>query len=288
MTTLTTDITLAPPLTTSLGSQDPRDVTLLCAQHGEYTGRAIFLFKSWKNPLCPTCLKIIKQREDEHKQRQLTEQRVDKVKHLLGRSGIPRRFEGRTFENYRAQSDKQQRALTIAQTYAARFEDRLRVGGGLVFCGKPGTGKTHLACAIANHIMNTGRSAIFTSVLRAIRTVKQTYHKESEMTEQQAVDALLVPDLLILDEVGVQFGTDTEKMILFEVLNGRYEAVRPTLVISNLVKEELADYLGARVIDRLQEGSGVVVAFDWETYRGQVHKDDHLPKATVSPVQWEK
>ena len=47
------------------------------------------------------------------------------------------------------------------------------------------------------------------------------------------VAGFIRPDLLILDEVGVQFGSETEKMILFEIINGRYEQLKPTIVISN-------------------------------------------------------
>lgn len=71
-------------------------------------------------------------------------------------------------------------------------------------------------------------------MIRAVRSVKETYAKGSGRTEAQALRDLVDPDLLILDEVGVQFGSDTEKLILFEIINGRYEASRPTIVISNL------------------------------------------------------
>ena len=108
------------------------------------------------------------------------------------------------------------------------------------------------------------------------------------MTEQDAIDALVMPDLLILDEVGVQFGTVTESLIMFEILNGRYEKVRPTIVMSNLTEDEITEYLGSRVVDRLKEGGGVLVAFDWDSYRGRVHKDDALPGRDVNPVDWSK
>ena len=69
-------------------------------------------------------------------------------------------------------------------------------------------------------------------------------------------------------------------------MNGRYEQMRPTIVLSNLVRDELSAYLGARVLDRLTEGGGVVVAFDWDSYRPHVHKDAELPGAEVKDVVW--
>lgn len=272
---------------TSIGSSlETHEQDALCEKHGAYTERSMYLAGRWLALPCPRCADETKRRDAEDAKRKQAEDRRSRIKALIGRAGIPRRFEGRTFENFRAESDGQKRALQVSSAYTERFEDRLRYGGGLVFCGKPGTGKTHLACAIANHVIQMGRSAVFMSVIRAIRSVKDTYRRDSDLTEQQAINALIAPDLLILDEVGVQFGSDTEKMILFEVMNGRYEDVRPTIVLSNLVREELGAYLGERVLDRLQEGGGATVAFDWESYRPNVHRDAGLLAPDVLPVNW--
>lgn len=75
--------------------------------------------------------------------------------------------------------------------------------------------------------------------------------------------------MLILDEVGVQFGSEAEKLILFDVLNERYERCKATILLSNLTATEVKDYLGERVMDRMREDGGKVVVFDWESYRGR-------------------
>ena len=66
----------------------------------------------------------------------------------------------------------------------------------------------------------------------------------------------------------VQFGSDAEKLLLFDVLNERYERRKPTLMLSNLTAQEVAAYLGERVMDRLREDGGEVVVFDWASHRG--------------------
>ena len=144
-----------------------------------------------------------------------------------------------------------------------------RAGNCLILCGDVGTGKTHLAIGIAHVVLEQGGQAVFTSVMRAVRSVKETYAKGNSRTEAQAIADLVDPDLLILDEVGVQHGTDTEKLVLFEIINGRYEAGRPTIVISNLAIKALEEYLGARAFDRLREGGGHLVVCDWESYRSR-------------------
>lgn len=82
--------------------------------------------------------------------------------------------------------------------------------------------------------------------MRAIRRVKDTWSRDSRESETDAIAALVFPDLLILDEVGVQFGSDTEKLILFDVLNERYEKRRPTLMLSNLGLDDVRAFLGER------------------------------------------
>ena len=153
--------------------------------------------------------------------------------------------------------------------YADNFDTVLKTGRSAVFAGLPGTGKTHLAAGIALRLMHRDkRRVLFSTVMRAIRSVKDTWHKGSELTETQAIAALVAPDLLILDEVGVQFGSDTEKLILFDVLNERYEERKPCLLLSNLPVDEVKAFLGERIFDRLREDGGEAVAFTWASARG--------------------
>ena len=63
-------------------------------------------------------------------------------------------------------------------------------------------------------------------------------------SESAAIAALTKPDLLILDEVGMQHGSDFERNLLFDVMNERYENRRATLVISNLHKDAVVHLLG--------------------------------------------
>ena len=75
------------------------------------------------------------------------------------------------------------------------------------------------------------------------------------------------PDLLILDEIGLQHGSEAEKIILFEILNERYMQCKPTILISNLDINDLKEYITERVIDRMREGGGQKIVFNWESNR---------------------
>lgn len=210
-----------------------------------------------------------------------------KAKHIarvVDGAGIPRRFRDRSFENYRAAGPEQEKALELARRFATGFPKVVELGASLIFCGKPGTGKTHLACAIANHVMREyGNSALFLTVFDAIQRIKETYGN-AELTEKQVMDALCAVDLLILDEVGVQFGTQYEEVVITQIINRRYSDMRPTIILSNLDQEGLAGFLGQRVVDRVDEGGGGIVAFTWDSYRKRVLKDEALPRGEYKPL----
>lgn len=232
-----------------------------CEKHGAYAAQQ-YRF-GWIG--CPQCQQERQNAEQQERQREQQAQwERSRLQSLFDRAAIPPRFEDRTLDSYVADLPGQQKALAIARQYAATFAQN--DGVSLIFCGGVGSGKTHLAVGIAKELMQRQCTALFMSVMGAVRSVKETW-RDSEITEREALQNLVEPDLLILDEVGVQFGSDTEKLILFEIINGRYENRRSTILISNLAMSALTDYLGERVVDRLREGGGKLVVFDWPSYR---------------------
>lgn len=253
-----------------LDDRDLGDRQQICADHGEYKsfGTRWKDRDIWSN--CPTCTEIAYRETLAEEQRADEAERVARrLRASFGRACIPKRFENKTFDTYFADTDAKRRALLTCREYAEKFEANAESGPSLILCGRPGTGKTHLACAIADFLIRNGRSAVFSRVFDAVRTIKATWARGSEMTETEAIRSFINPDLLILDEVGVQFGSEAEMLLLFEIINGRYEAVKPTIILSNLPVGELKNFIGERVMDRLREGGGKYVAFDWDSFRAQ-------------------
>lgn len=237
----------------------------ICDIHGEYTSFCHFR-DSWFG--CPQCREIklaeIRVREQQMEQ----QQREQKYKAAIGNAGIPERFINRTLDSYIAESEKQKRILGYCRDYAEGFADIANTGRSILFLGSPGTGKTHLSIGIALEIMRNGKSAVFTTASRLLRSIKDTYSKRSEITESQAIAVFTGCDLLIVDEVGVQRGSDYEKDMLFDVINERYENTRPIIILSNLAIADVREYLGDRVCDRMRENGGKAFVMDWESYRG--------------------
>lgn len=191
------------------------------------------------------------------------------ISKLEQHSGVPLRYRGLKLADYTLDTKESKIVYSRVKNYIKKFEELKQIGCSLVFCGRPGTGKTHLACSLANELIQTGERVLYTTVYKAISEVKSTYSKESGTTEAEVIKAFQEPALLILDEVGVQFGSEVEKMIFYQIINGRYESILPTLIISNLNNKNLSAFIGERTMDRLRECGGAVLAFEWGSFRAK-------------------
>lgn len=270
------------------------ELTGTCATHGDWARTVPAMLASKVTGRCSKCDEEAAQaRQQAEAVTRVAAAQTKKAKHIsrvIGEAGIPRRFRDRTFDNYRttapdgASVPEMVKALELARRFATGFPKVVELGASLIFCGKPGTGKTHLACAIGNHVMqHFGNSALFLTVFDAVQRIKETYGAEGR-SEKQVMDALCAVDLLILDEVGVQFGTNYEEVVITQIINRRYSEMRPTIILSNLDQAGLAQFLGQRVVDRVDEGGGGIVAFDWGSYRKSVLKDEELPRGEYRPL----
>ncbi|WP_338885170.1 ATP-binding protein [Xenorhabdus sp. TH1] len=164
-------------------------------------------------------------------------------------------------------TSEQQRALARARQYAESFGNSF---GGFIFSGNPGAGKNHLAAAIGNHIIKNGNSILIATLPDLMMRVRETYQKETKISESALVDDLCAVDLLVLDDVGVQRNNLNEDLIIFQVVDRRLANKKPVCVLTNLDFEQLTAVLGEWVIDRLRMGTPTSINFNWQSYRRQV------------------
>jgi len=248
------------------------EITKNCEEHGDFTSNGIRYFGAreiWTR--CPAC-------ED---RRMAAERQAEAQKHAdaarrelefqIGEAAIPQRFIGRTLDNFNASTTEQQAALRIAAEFVQDFEANAKRGSSLIFSGLPGTGKSHLATAILQALMPR-HCGLYTTCMGVIRAVRGTWRKDSERSEQQVLNIFAEVPLLVLDEIGVQYGTDGEQTILFDVLDRRYRDMKPSIFLTNQDKKGFKEFIGERTFDRLTETSRWV-PFDWASYRPQARKE---------------
>lgn len=239
---------------------------VMCETHGQYQqitliGPEFRGRPGRKTSQCPECLRA-EQSDIELALRQLS------VESLLDDAGIAPRFQHCEFSNYHPVNATAAKNLANCERYAQNWEAILAAGTGLVMTGSCGTGKNHLAVSMTKRIIRDHLADVeITDVMRLTREVKSTWRNGAERTETEVLNHYATLDLLIIDEVGVQFGTPAELAILQEIVNARYENILPTILISNLTFDQLKAFVGDRIVDRVTDGGSNRLVFDWPSYR---------------------
>ena len=207
--------------------------------------------------------------------------KCEKAAQALKGACLPKRFADKRVRDYVVTCEGQRKAKEVVMDYCKTIDKKILDGVSLIFSGTTGAGKTHLAASIAARAADCAHSVLFTTTIDYITRVKESWRNGAKETESDVLRKFVDYELLILDEVGIQFGTESERLILFQLLNERYNQVKPTILISNLPVElsekerseggkTISDYLGERLYDRLMEGGGQCVAFTWPSYRKQL------------------
>lgn len=280
----------------------------VCEKHGEYYLRAMesidkvaepdaYREAMWRSisklrrvSACPKCREEERQeahRKQEEAVRNQFENEIARGKNSIF-PGLSKRFQSCSFANYVSKTDQQSKALMTVKNYYSNISEHLETGAGLVLSGKPGTGKSHLALAgIVQEIerweqknrekfadtkqvnlTNFHIDGAYVTCMDMVRSIRDTWRKDSEKSEKEVIAFYCRCDFLIIDEVGVQNGTDSEKVLMFEVMDRRYRDMKPTIILTNQGLEGFKEFVGDRVFDRLRDTSKWV-SFDWESYRGK-------------------
>lgn len=175
---------------------------------------------------------------------------------------FPPRYRGQKFTS---SSDKHKAVRSIA----ASFRDFVmleRRWAALILMGDVGTGKTQLACEFGeSYIGRLSRSVRYVTAKGMIGEIQACYGREGK-SEDAEIERFVQYDMLILDEIDAIPSKDNAALLLTEIINRRYGANKPMIVITNQPFDSLAQFVGDRVHDRLRENA-FVCDFDWPSFR---------------------
>lgn len=175
----------------------------------------------------------------------------DRMQHLDGmrRTGFP---DAEMREWTFAKSDHgDMKNEAIARKYVAHFDSMRAQGTGLLLCGQVGTGKSFLAAAIANKLIDQGTPCLMTNFSRLISRISEKFGGD-----QKYLDNLNRFDLLIIDDLGAERDSDFIWEKVMDVIDARYRAGLPIIITTNLSPKDFADpsdIRRQRVFSRLRE-----------------------------------
>ena len=215
--------------------------------------------------ICPECAV-----EHVNKSKTSDQARVDRMvrdKHFEG-AMIPHRHADSVFANYRTTTQGQANALSECITYAKALINGDK--SNFIMVGSTGTGKTHLGCATAKTLLNNGLYVRYITSEDMAQRIMNAWDKDTkDQSEQSVIYDLCQYDLLILDEYGLH-DRDKRLELIHKVLTARYDAKKPTMLISNFTLKKLKDDLGDRLWSRFQHDGLTVVECNWADARVEV------------------
>jgi DNA replication protein DnaC len=234
---------------------------LFCAKHGSFNG-----YTGAVESICPECLK---QEIKEEQERLHTRIRMNANSDVFNRSCIPKRYQRKGFGTYNPTCKKSKDVKTIITAFALNFDKAMMNGTSFLLSGSTGTGKTHLGCSAALHVISNGHAAMYMSMIDMLSKIKESWKPSSEESEESIIEQFVKFDLLIIDEIGHHKITNMDPGLAFKVVNRRYEQELPTIGISKLPEQKISELFGEDMTSRLKSGGGGCLKFNWKDYRNE-------------------
>lgn len=142
--------------------------------------------------------------------------------------------------------------LPALQHASQNITEIITSGHNALLAGPPGTGKTQAAALLVKAAIHAGHTARLENIGRVAMNIRAAYDNGGD-TEADTVTRLTTTDLLVLDDIGAGEAGEAklEKRLLYFTTEARQNARRPTILTTNLTAEEIAAFLGDRIINRL-------------------------------------
>ncbi len=171
----------------------------------------------------------------------------DRAARVFERARIPKRYEHCDFESFvtdltdgRSYTPEAVRSLKQAKLQAEGFVKNYPSGTevGLLFMGRPGSGKTHLAVAALKQLIKRGHDVLFCDYGELLKTIQGSYSPENQATEMGILEPVLAAEVLVLDDLGASKPSLWTLETVGYILNKRYNDRRVTLITTNYLDGE--------------------------------------------------
>lgn len=187
---------------------------------------------------------IAKEKEEQRKRRQLhmvaTLKRVSLMDEKLYNARLS------TF----TKTEENEKLYRIASNYVENFDKMRADSQGLLMYGPVGTGKSYAAAVIANELMEKGISVVMTSFIKLLQ-MNRSFEDDADKH-----DSIMKAELLIIDDLGAERGTDYAMEKVYDIIDSRYRSNKPIILTTNLTMKEMKnceDIRAVRIYDRIFE-----------------------------------
>lgn len=204
------------------------------------------------------CSMIAAGKEAEHQRKQKYLNRI------FNQSNVNASLRDATVNSYQPQNEHQVKAKNTAIEYVKTFS--LDEPKSLILQGSYGTGKSHLAYAIAKAIKQQGYSVAFMHIPMLMERIKATYNRNATETTDELVQLLSSIDLLVLDDVGVE-NTEHTLNKLFSIVDNRVG--KNNIFTTNFSDKELNQNMNWQRINSRMKQNARTVRVLGDDFRGR-------------------
>ena len=177
---------------------------------------------------------------------------------LLAAARIPRRFQHCGFHNFEPVCISVGRALMNTKRFVEEYPV---VDVGLLYLGRCGVGKTHLAVAALKELIDKGIAGFFYDFRDLLKEIQDSYNPNTHTSELKILAPVFDAEVLVLDELGASKPTEWVQETITHIINKRYNDKKVTIFTSNYLDipigsaydESLSDRVGVRLRSRLHE-----------------------------------
>lgn len=134
--------------------------------------------------------------------------------------------------------------------YAEKLATQKGFSQSLVLYGSTGLGKTFLSSCIAKKVLESGKTVIFNSCENIIGDIESEHFSKNDSNDY--ANSVINCDLLIIDDLGVEFKSPFGKSAFYNIINSRINKQKPTIISTNLSGRAINDSYGDRIYSRLQ------------------------------------
>lgn len=217
-----------------------------------------------------------KEREEEERVRFMEEFHSRKKLSLLGE-----RYSEAFFKKAKI-TEHNREAFEKARNYVEHFDEVLKHNIGLYIYGDNSSGKTFLTACMCNELVWRKNFCVYTNLASILNEIRASYDGQGD-GECAVLNRLRGYDFAFLDDlgkefIGREFRPESSKWAeekLFEILNERYNAQKPTIFSSNYSIEELYTVLGLdkAIVERINEMSTRVIKLEGDDFRSMIGKE---------------
>ena len=204
-----------------------------------------------------TCSCVQKMQEEEERAREW-ERKQERISRLQKLSLIDERLKNVNFDDWmksqndgvNGMSNEALKLSNLVMKYLNGFDEMKKNGMGILFWGDVGVGKTYTAAVICNELLKREVSVVMTSFIRLIDEAMKFDDKNDYISKLD--DA----DLLIVDDLGAERGTDFALEKVYEIVDQRYRTKKPLILTTNMTLKEMnetTDMRYRRIYDRIFE-----------------------------------